>query len=98
MAQIEKEQVITSYNSKKLYSRLFAYMRPYLKNFIIALVLVLLVSGFALLQPMLIARAMDTYIEGYDRPYAVVNEKEADIVFEGYHLTKNFDFENSSYD
>ena len=98
MAQIEKEQVITSYNSKKLYSRLFAYMRPYLKNFIIALVLVLLVSGFALLQPMLIARAMDTYIEGYDRPYAVVNEKEADSVFEGYHLTKNFDFENSSYD
>ncbi len=97
MANIEKEQVITSYHGK-LYSRLFAYMKPYLKNFIIALVLVLLVSGFALLQPMLIARAMDTYIEGYDLPYAVVGREEADIEYEGLYLTKNIDFENSNYD
>jgi ATP-binding cassette subfamily B protein len=98
MAKIEKEQVITSYSSKKLYPRLFGYMKPYIKKFVIALVLVLLVSGFALLQPMLIARAMDTYIEGYDLPYAAVSESEADIEYEGYHLTKKFDFENTSYD
>ncbi|MBQ1304334.1 MAG: hypothetical protein IIY51_05500, partial [Erysipelotrichaceae bacterium] len=98
MAKIEKEQVITSYSGKKLYPRLFGYMKPYIKNFVIALVLVLMVSGFALLQPMLIARAMDTYIEGYDLPYAVVSESEADIEYEGYHLTKKIDFENTSYD
>ena len=32
MATIEKEQVITSYHGR-LYSRLFEYMRPYVKKF-----------------------------------------------------------------
>ncbi|MBQ9036502.1 MAG: ABC transporter ATP-binding protein [Erysipelotrichaceae bacterium] len=97
MAKIEKEQVITSYHGK-LYSRLFAYMKPYLKNFIIALFLVLLVSGFALIQPMLIAQAMDTYIEGYDLPYAYVSKEEAEIEYNGLYLSKSIDFENSNYD
>lgn len=97
MNGIEKEQVITSY-SGNLYSRLFGYMKPYLKNFYIALVLVLLVSFFGLIEPMLIARAIDTYIEGYNRPYAVVEPSEAEIVYDGLYLTKNIDFETSSYD
>lgn len=97
MNGIEKEQVITSY-SGNLYSRLFGYMKPYLKNFYIALVLVLLVSFFGLIEPMLIARAIDTYIEGYNRPYAVVEPGEAEIVYDGLYLTKNIDFETSSYD
>ena len=96
MANIEKEQVITSYQGK-LYSRLFAYMKPYLKNFFVALVLVLVVSGMGLIQPLLIADAIDTYIEGYDKPYAVVNENNAEIEYDGYYLTKNFDFEESNY-
>ncbi|MBR2686152.1 MAG: ABC transporter ATP-binding protein [Erysipelotrichaceae bacterium] len=97
MNGIEKEQVITSY-SGNLYSRLFGYMKPYLKNFYIALVLVLLVSFFGLIEPMLIARAIDTYIEGYNRPYAVVEPSEAEIVYDGLYLTKNIDFETSNYD
>ncbi len=97
MNGIEKEQVITSY-SGNLSSRLFGYMKPYLKNFYIALVLVLLVSFFGLIEPMLIARAIDTYIEGYNRPYAVVEPSEAEIVYDGLYLTKNIDFETSSYD
>ena len=96
MAGIEKEQVITSYQGK-LYSRLFGYMQPYLKNFFVALILVLLVSFFGLVEPMLIARAIDTYIEGYQLPYAEVPEAEAEIRYEDMLLSKNIDFENATY-
>ena len=57
MAKIEKEQVITSY-SGKLYSRLFGYMKPYLKNFIFAIIIVLVSSALSLYQPTLIASAI----------------------------------------
>ena len=97
MAKIEKEQVITSYHGK-LYSRLFAYMRPHMKKFFVALVMVLIVSAFTLLQPILMSQAIDVYIEGYNRPYAVVTQKEGDISYEGMYLTKEFDFETAAYD
>ena len=97
MAKIEKEKVITSYNGK-LYSRLFRYMQPYLKSFIFALVLTLLMSAFNLVRPMLIAQVMDEYINGYGKPYAVVSEEEADTVYNGTYLTKSIDFENSEYE
>ena len=98
MAKIEKEQVITSFNNKKLYKRLYGYMRPYLLNFIIGLILVFAISGFELLRPMLIAQAIDNHIEGYSHPYAYVSEKEADIVYDGLYLTKNIDFEKDTHD
>ena len=97
MAQIEKEQVVTSYQGP-LYSRLFGYMKPYMKNFITASILVLVVTVFSLVEPILIAQAIDTYIEGYDRPYAIVNQNTADIEYNGIYMTKEFDFEKEVYD
>ena len=97
MAKIEKEQVITSY-SGKLYSRLFGYMKPYLKNFIFAIIIVLVSSALSLYQPTLIASAIDQNIEGYNRPYAYVNESESHIEYQGEFLSKEIDFEKDSHD
>ena len=96
MAKIEKEQVITSYKGK-LYSRLFGYMRPHLRTFLVSLVLVLIVAGFNLYQPIVMSKAIDVYIEGYNRPYAVVTQDDGDISYQGQYLTKEFDFESSNY-
>ena len=49
-----------------------------------------MVTAFELIRPMLIAQAIDTYIEGYDRTYAIVDETEADLSYEGLFLTKDF--------
>ncbi|MBR0385626.1 MAG: ABC transporter ATP-binding protein [Erysipelotrichaceae bacterium] len=96
MAQIEKEQIVTSYHGK-LYSRLFGYMKPYMSSFIIAIVLVLVITALNLYQPMLMSRVIDDYIEGYDYPYAVVDEKTGDTEFDGLHLIKDRNFAESSY-
>lgn len=90
MAKIEEEVVETSY-SGNIASRLFNYMRPYLKQMIFCLVLVLIITGFDLLRPMLIAKAIDTYIEGYNLPYAVVSKENAEIEYNGVYLTKTFE-------
>ena len=93
MATIEKEQVITSYHGR-LYSRLFEYMRPYVKKFAVALVLVLIVSAISLYEPMLIARAIDTYIGGYNRTYIVTEDSLAQCYYDGKYLTKEYDEEH----
>ncbi|MBQ3384538.1 MAG: ABC transporter ATP-binding protein [Erysipelotrichaceae bacterium] len=95
MAGIEKEQVITNYTGK-LYSRLFEYMRPYVKKFLVALTLVLIVSAISLYEPILISRTIDTYIGGYAAPYAVTEDSVAQTYFNGQYLTKKFDFEKDA--
>jgi ATP-binding cassette subfamily B multidrug efflux pump len=97
MTTIEKETVITSY-SGNVFKRLFGYMKPYLSRFVIAVCLILLITAFALIKPMLIARAIDTYIEGYDKTYAVVSSSEGDIYYNGLFLKRDFEEgEVSSY-
>ena len=92
MAGIEKEQVITHYTGK-LYSRLFEYMRPYVKKFLVALTLVLIVSAISLYEPILISKTIDTYIGGYAAPYGVTEDSVAQTYYNGQYLTKKFDFE-----
>ena len=95
MAGIEKEQVITHYTGK-LYSRLFEYMRPYVKKFLVALILVLIVSAISLYEPILISRTIDTYIGGYAAPYGVTEDSVAQTCYNGQYLTKKFDFEKDA--
>ncbi len=90
MAKIEKETITTTHKGN-LYLRLFAYVKPFLPQFISALVLVLAVSAFSLIKPMLISTAIDDYITGYDNPYAVVSADEAAIEYEGLYLTKDYE-------
>lgn len=90
MAKIEKETVITSYQGN-LYSRLFDYMKPFLSRFALAIVLVLIITGFALLKPMLIASAIDDYITNYSKPYAVVSNEKEGFLFNGQYLSKEIE-------
>lgn len=71
-----------------VFTRLFAYLKPYKLQMTLALVLVLLVTAFDLAKPMLIGQAIDLYIEGYDHGYAITDEK-TDIYFEGDYLTSD---------
>ena len=90
MAKIVEEKVETEY-SGKIMTRLLAYMKDYVKEAILALVLVLVITCLELYRPMLIGDAIDLYIEGYNTPYAVV--EESDLNFKGDYLSK--DVENA---
>ncbi|MBR0137892.1 MAG: ABC transporter ATP-binding protein [Erysipelotrichaceae bacterium] len=91
MAQIEQETVIISYEGK-LYSRLFAYMKPYLKRFALALVLVLATTAISLYQPSIVSTAIDDYIGGYGKPYGIVTEADDTAMeYNGRFYTKTYD-------
>lgn len=91
MAKIVEEKVETEY-SGKIMTRLLAYMKDYVKEAILALVLVLVITCLELYRPMLIGDAIDLYIEGYNTPYAVV--EESDLSYKGDYLSK--DVENAT--
>ncbi len=63
MSQMTEENFEPSYRGS-VFSRLFAYVRPHLKVFLLCLALVLLVTAMNLYRPILIANAIDRYIEG----------------------------------
>ena len=63
MAQMNEELLETKY-SGNVFARLFAYVRPHIKTMLLALVLVLTVTGIDLIKPVLIGNAIDKYIEG----------------------------------
>ena len=71
-----------------LTSRLMKYIMRYPKPLIFALTLVLVVIGIELVRPMLIAEAIDTHIEGYNIPYAIVETADKSIEFDGNYLRK----------
>ena len=85
MAKIEEEKIEIEY-SGSIVKRLFAYMKPYIKLMLISLILVLLITAFELIRPILIGEAIDTYIEGYNQPYAIV--EKSDLYFQGKYLSK----------
>lgn len=73
MSQFDQEQVVTK-ASPHLVRRLFSFMLPYTKQMVLCLVLVLFISALDLLRPMIIADAIDSYIEGYNTPYYQVED------------------------
>lgn len=85
MAEIVEEKVETEY-SGSIMKRLFSYLKPYTKQMIFSLVLVLIITGLELVRPVLIGNAIDMYIEGYDTPYASV--EHSDLYFQGEYLSK----------
>lgn len=72
-----------------IFSRLAAYVKPYIKQMVISLILVLLITGFELLKPVLIGDAIDLYIEGYNTPYGIT--ETSDLQFQGDYLTKDLE-------
>ena len=87
MAQMNEELLETKYEGNA-FARLFAYVKPHIKTMLLALLLVLIVTGIDLVKPVLIGSAIDDYIEGYGKPYAVVTADRAQIELnEGLYLS-----------
>lgn len=95
MAKIEEEGYEIAYEGN-VFSRLFSYMKPHIKVILVCFALILIITGLDLVRPMLIARAIDTYIEGYDREYAYVSKDDAQVEYDGLYLSK--DYEEGSAD
>ena len=92
MAEIVEEKIESEY-SGSIVGRLAKYLKPYKKEVIISLVLVLFITCFELLRPVLIGDAIDTYIEAYNEPYAI-SDTVTDIVFNGDYLSRDLDGAN----
>ena len=78
MAQMHEEALETKYEGN-VFTRLLAYVKPHVKTMVLALILVLTVTGINLVKPVLIGTAIDKYIEGYDKPYAIVAPEQAQV-------------------
>lgn len=88
MAEIIEEQVESEF-SGNITQRLLAYVKPYVKQMVISAILVLFITGFELIRPVLIGNAIDVYIEGYNTPYGITDE--SDLLFQGQYLTKDLE-------
>ncbi len=87
MAKLNEEVLETRYDGN-VFGRLFSYVKPHTKVMLLALVLVLAVTGIDLVRPVLIGDAIDTYIEGYNVPYEYVAEEDAEVTLGELHLRR----------
>ena len=87
MAKMQEEIPETSYRGSVL-KRLLTYVKPHIRVGVLCFVLVLLSTAFNLYRPILIGDAIDDYIEGYGRPWAVVGEADAELEFDGMYLSR----------
>ena len=78
MAQMHEELLETKYEGNA-FTRLLAYVKPHIGTMVLALILLLMVTGINLIKPILIGNAIDKYINGYDRPFRIVEESQAQI-------------------
>lgn len=69
----QEEAVVKEYDSK-LMKRLLLFAKPFTKYFILIIILIGIVTGIKLLRPMLIKTAIDNYMNGYRKPYTILNE------------------------
>lgn len=91
MANITDEVDAKSFDSKIL-KRLFKYAKPYWYWLVFAFILVLCITAFELIRPVLIGNAIDNYINGYNKPYAVVNQNSnGAFYFKDKYISKAFD-------
>lgn len=78
--------------------RLLRYAKPYVHLIIVVFVLVLAITGFELLRPILVGDAIDTYIDGYDIPYVQVEEgSKGAVSYHGIYLSKDGGDSDSYY-
>ena len=92
MATIKEEKL--SYNGNA-FTRLLTYVRPYWRTMVLCTALVLAVTALNLYRPILIGDAIDRYIEGYDHPYAYVEQEKAQVTFQGRYLSTEYDEEKA---
>lgn len=77
-----------------LFKRLMKYAKPYILHIIISFLLLGIVVGVELVQPMLVARGIDSIITRYNVPYSIVSDEgdgllENEIYFDDIKLVKD---------
>ena len=87
MAKMNEEALETKYKGN-VFSRLFAYIKPYTAVVALCLLLGMIVTGLNLLRPMLIGNAIDDYIQDYARPFRCTDEQDAELSFDGLFLSR----------
>ena len=75
----QEEAVVKEYDSK-LMKRLLLFAKPFTKYFILIILLIAVVTGVKLVKPLLIKTAIDDYINGYKKPYTILNISTPDSV------------------
>ena len=91
MAQMHEELLETKYEGN-VFTRLLTYVEPHIGTMVLALILLLMVTGINLIKPILIGNAIDEYIEGYDKPIQRENGWDRLLYFEeDYYLVSNLD-------
>lgn len=94
MANIVDEEDAKGFDSN-IIKRLLKYAKPYWHFMTAAFILVLCITGLELLRPILIGNAIDDYINGYNKPYAVVSKDDKGaIYFKDKYISKTFDESN----
>ena len=97
MKQMIEEDYENSMKGNVL-GRLLRYAKPYVHLIIVVFVLVLAITGFELLRPVLVGDAIDTYIDGYDIPYVQVEEgSKGAVSYHGIYLSKEGGDSDSYY-
>lgn len=77
--------------------RLLRYAKPYWHFIMVVFILVLAITGFDLLRPILVGDAIDDYIDGYNRPYVQVDAgSEGAVSYREIYLSKDGVKKNSS--
>lgn len=77
-----------------IFKRLMKYAKPYIMHIIISFILLGIVVGVELVQPMLVARGIDSIITRYDTIYSIIDNKgesplKNEIYFEDTKLVKD---------
>ncbi len=63
-----------------LFKRLMKYAKPYIFHIIVSFLLLGIVVGVELLQPVLVAKGIDSIITKYDTPYSIVDGSEDSLL------------------
>lgn len=87
MAKMQEEVLETAYHGSVL-KRLLKYVKPHIRVAVLCFILVLLSTAINLYRPILIGDAIDDYIEGYGRPWAIVDPADAEIELDGLCLAR----------
>lgn len=73
MDRINEEESLSKAYDSKLMRRLLTYAKPY-KMYLLGVILLMLIgTGIDLLRPILIKNAIDNNINGYKKPYTMIN-------------------------
>ncbi|MCG8539419.1 MAG: ABC transporter ATP-binding protein/permease [Clostridia bacterium] len=92
MNMIEDVCIENSENRKDLYlfKRLMKYAREYMLHIIISFILLGIVVGAELIQPVLVAKGIDSIITKYNTPYSIISKEEDSFIENALYFNNKY--------